>query len=335
MSKTWLSAPYPQGRLRRLRMNDSVRQLVRENHIMPADLIQPFFIIDGENQKQPIDTMPEIFRFSIDLLCIEIQKCYDLGMRAVALFPVTPSDKKDMMGSHALDSNNLMCRAVRALKQSVPDMLLITDVALDPYTTHGHDGLLDDRGLMKNDETIDILCSQALNQARAGADIIAPSDMCDGRVGRIRECLESAGFHHIIIISYAAKYASSFYAPFRDAVGSQGNLKSDKKNYQMDYCNSDEAMREIALDISEGADMIIVKPATFYLDIIQRATQEFNVPVMAYQVSGEYAMLMGGIRSGLFPRDALITESLMAFKRAGCKGILTYFAQSYLQNIHK
>ena len=322
---------YPRTRLRRLRMHHSLRTMVQDVALRPSDVIQPFFIIEGEAQKEEIGSMAGIHRYSLDLLLEEVQECYDLGMRAVALFPVTPIAKKDNQGTEALNPNNLMCRAIRLLKENIPDMMLITDVALDPYTLHGHDGVLDQDGLMQNDATIDILVKQSLLQAEAGADIIAPSDMTDGRIGVIRDAFEQAGFHNICIMSYAAKYASAFYGPFRDAVGSASSLKSDKKNYQMDYHNSDEALKEIEMDILEGADMVIVKPGMAYLDIIVRAKAEFNIPLFAYQVSGEYAMLDGAIKQGLFDRKTIIYESLIAFKRAGCTGILTYFAKEFLQ----
>jgi len=327
-----MSQKFPYTRPRRLRRTESLRYMVQETYLRSSDLIQPFFILEGEGQKEEVVSMKGIYRYSIDLLIDEVKECYDLGMRAVALFPVTPETLKNDLGCEALNENNLMCRAIRALKQEVPDMVLITDVALDPYTAHGHDGVLDENGIMKNDETIEILVKQACLQADAGADIIAPSDMTDGRVGLIREALEKNNLQNTSLMSYAAKYASSFYGPFRDAVGSSGALKSDKKNYQMDFHNSDEALKEIEMDLSEGADMIIVKPGMAYLDIIRRAKDHFNVPTYAYQVSGEYTMISNAADAGLFHRQAIIYENLIAFKRAGCTGILSYFAQEVLKN---
>lgn len=324
------------SRPRRLRFSPSIRSLVRENFLRPADLIQPFFVVDGTEQKQEILTLPDNYRYSIDLLIPQVQKCYNLGMRAIALFPVTPKELKDETGTEALNENNLICRTIRAIKDVVPEMLIISDVALDPYTIHGHDGVLDEGLIMKNDETINILVGQALNQARAGSDIVAPSDMCDGRILRIREALEENGFYNVLIMSYAAKYASNFYSPFRDAVDTKSLLKTgDKKNYQMDFANHSEAFKEVAADIQEGADLFIVKPAMNYLDVIARIYDKLssqNIPLFAYQVSGEYTMLMLAIQNGIFEKDLLIYETMIAFKRAGCNGILTYFAQYMLEN---
>lgn len=321
---------FPQTRLRRLRQNASIRQMVREHSLKPADFIQPFFILEGKQEKQAIASMPDIYRQTIDYLIEDVRECYDLGMRAVALFPVTPLSLKTDDATEALNPDNLMCRAISALKQTVPEMMLITDVALDPYTLHGHDGILDDKGYMLNDATITILVQQALNQARAGADIIAPSDMTDGRIGKIRDALEEKEFPNTLIMSYSAKYASSFYGPFRDAVGSEGNLIGDKKTYQMDFAGSKEALREIEMDIQEGADMVIIKPAMPYLDIVKSASERFSIPIYVYQVSGEYAMVCAASQCGFLNRSAVIYESLMAFKRAGATGIITYFAKEFL-----
>ncbi|MEM6603907.1 MAG: porphobilinogen synthase [Pseudomonadota bacterium] len=326
-------AAFPNCRMRRLRSSASIRDMVAETSLSASDLIQPYFILEGAHQKEAISSLPGQYRFSIDLLIEEVQQCYDLGICAVALFPVLSPDLKDKNGSEALNPDNLICRAIRALKDAVPDMLLVTDIALDPYTSHGHDGLIDANGYMQNDETIDILIGQSLNQARAGADILAPSDMTDGRIGKIRAELENEKLHNTMLMSYAAKYASHFYGPFRDAVGSNTALKTDKSYYQMDFRNSDEALREIALDLQEGADMIIIKPGMPYLDVIQRAAKAFSVPIFAYQVSGEYAMLHNGAIECGFDRDKIIFESLIAFKRAGCTGILSYFAKEFTQKI--
>jgi len=301
--------------------------MVRENALTPADLIWPLFIADGDKVEDPIASLPGVSRWSIDLIVERAKEACDLGIPCIALFPNTPADKRSDDGAEALNVDNLMCRATKAIKDALGDDIgVLTDVALDPYTTHGQDGLINTNGYVENDRTLDILTKQALNQANAGADIIAPSDMMDGRVGAIRDTLELAHHHNVQIMSYAAKYASAFYGPFRDAVGSSGTLKGDKKSYQMDAGNSDEAMREIALDIAEGADSVMVKPGLAYLDIIYRAKTEFNVPVFAYQVSGEYALVAAGAAAGVGDRDALMMEKLMAFKRAGCSGILTYFA---------
>lgn len=310
--------------------------MVRENVLTPADLIWPLFISDGEKVEDPIAALPGVSRWSVDLIVERAKEARDLGIPCIALFPNTPTDKRSDDGAEALNIDNLMCRATKAIKDALGDDIgVLTDVALDPYTTHGQDGLINTDGYVENDRTLDILTKQALNQANAGADIIAPSDMMDGRVGAIRDTLELANHHNVQIMSYAAKYASAFYGPFRDAVGSSGTLKGDKKNYQMDPANSDEAMREIALDIAEGADSVMVKPGLAYLDIIYRAKTEFNVPVFAYQVSGEYALVAAGAAAGVGDRDALMMEKLIAFKRAGCSGILTYFAADAARLLHE
>ncbi|GAA0485500.1 porphobilinogen synthase [Parasphingorhabdus litoris] len=310
--------------------------MVRENLLTPADLIWPLFIADGSNVEEPVTSLPGVSRWSVDLIVERAKEARDLGIPCIALFPNTPSNKRSDDGAEALNVDNLMCRATKAIKDALGDDIgVLTDVALDPYTTHGQDGLIDASGYVENDRTLDMLTKQALNQANAGADIIAPSDMMDGRIGAIRDTLELAHHHNVQIMSYAAKYASAFYGPFRDAVGSSGTLKGDKKSYQMDAANSDEAMREIAMDIAEGADSVMVKPGLAYLDIIYRAKNEFNVPVFAYQVSGEYALVAAGAAAGIGDRDALMMEKLVAFKRAGCSGILTYFAADAARLLHE
>jgi len=314
-------------RPRRSRATGWSRAMVRETRLDPSDLIWPLFVTSGENVEEPISSLPGVSRWSIDNIVARAKEARNLGIPCVALFPNTPHDRRSDDGAEALNPDNLMCRAIGAIKDALGDDLgVLTDVALDPYTRHGQDGLLDTKGYVINDATVETLIEQALVQAGAGADIIAPSDMMDGRVGAIRNALESSGHINVQIMAYAAKYASAFYGPFRDAVGSGGLLKGDKKSYQMDAANSDEAMREIALDIDEGADSVMVKPGLAYLDIIFRAHQNFDVPVYAYQVSGEYAMLEAAISVGAGEREALVLESLMAFKRAGCAGILTYHA---------
>jgi porphobilinogen synthase len=297
-----------------------------ETILTAADLIWPLFIAEGQGVEEPIASLPGVSRWSVDGIVARAKEARDLGIPCIALFPNTQPDRRTDDGKEALNPDNLMCRAIRALKDAVPDIGVLTDVALDPYTSHGHDGLLDDSGYVLNDATADVLVGQALNQAAAGADIIAPSDMMDGRVGLIREALEAAGHVNVQIMSYAAKYASGFYGPFRDAVGSRGLLKGDKKTYQMDPANAEEALREVALDLAEGADSVMVKPGLPYLDIILRVKDRFEVPVFAYQVSGEYAMLEAAVAAGAAERDAVVLETLMAFKRAGCSGVLTYHA---------
>jgi porphobilinogen synthase len=297
-----------------------------ETVLTSADLIWPLFIAVGQGVEEPIASLPGVSRWSVDGIVARAKEACDLGIPCIALFPNTQPDRRTDDGKEALNPDNLMCRAIRALKDAVPDIGVLTDVALDPYTSHGHDGLLDEAGYVLNDATAEVLVGQALNQAAAGADIIAPSDMMDGRVGLIREALEGAGHVNVQIMSYAAKYASGFYGPFRDAVGSRGLLKGDKKTYQMDPANAEEALREVALDLAEGADSVMVKPGLPYLDIILRVKDRFEVPVFAYQVSGEYAMLEAAVAAGAAERDAVVLETLMAFKRAGCSGVLTYHA---------
>lgn len=317
---------FPATRLRRLRMRASVRALVAENNLTAADLIWPVFVQEGKNKHTAVASMPGVSRLSIDQLVTQAKRAQKLGIPAIAIFPVTDAKLKTADGKEALNKNNLACRAIAALKKQVPDMAIIADVALDPYTSHGQDGIVEN-GVVVNDKTVEALAKQALVLAKAGADIVAPSDMMDGRVGAIRAALEKNGFADTIILAYSAKYASSFYGPFRDAVGSAKNLgKADKRNYQMDPTNGDEAMREIALDIAEGADMVMVKPGIAYLDIVQRAAKQFDVPVLAYQVSGEYAMIHAAAKNGWIDGSAVMMESLLAFKRAGARAILTYAA---------
>ena len=301
--------------------------MVRETMLSPADLIWPLFVTEGEAVEEPILSLPGVSRWSVDQIVVRAAEAIDLGIPCIALFPNTQPDRRSEDGEEALNPDNLMCRAIRAIKQAHGDAIgILTDVALDPYTSHGQDGLIDDSGYVLNDETVAVLVDQAINQANAGADIIAPSDMMDGRIGAIRKALEMNGHTNVQIMSYAAKYASAFYGPFRDAVGSSGLLKGNKKTYQMDPANSDEAMREVAMDIAEGADSVMVKPGLPYLDIVRRVRDQFDVPVFAYQVSGEYAMIEAAVAAGAGDRDALVLETLMAFKRAGCSGILTYHA---------
>jgi porphobilinogen synthase len=321
-----MTAQYPALRLRRTRASSWSRRLHAETVLTPADFIWPLFITEGEGIEDPIAALPGVSRWSIDGIVARGREARDLGIPCIALFPNTPSHLRTDDGREALNPDNLMCRAIRALKDAVPEIGVLTDVALDPYTTHGHDGLVDAAGYVVNDATSEALVQQALTQAEAGSDIIAPSDMMDGRIGAIREALEAGGHHNVQIMSYAAKYASAFYGPFRDAVGSRGLLKGDKKTYQMDSANAEEALREVALDLAEGADSVMVKPGMPYLDIILRVKSEFQVPVFAYQVSGEYAMIEAAVAAGAADRDAMVLESLMAFKRAGTAGVLTYHA---------
>jgi porphobilinogen synthase len=318
---------YPNTRLRRSRATPWSRAMVRETVLTPADLIWPLFITEGEAVEEPIASLPGVSRWSVDQIVVRAKEAIELGIPCIALFPNTQPDRRSDDGAEALNPDNLMCRAIRAIKAAHGDAIgILTDVALDPYTSHGQDGLIDDNGYVLNDETVGVLVDQAVNQARAGADIIAPSDMMDGRIGAIRRALEMDGHVNVQIMSYAAKYASAFYGPFRDAVGSRGLLKGDKKSYQMDPANSDEALREVAMDIAEGADSVMVKPGLPYLDIIRRVKDGFDVPVFAYQVSGEYAMIEAAAAAGAGDRDALVLETLTAFKRAGCSGVLTYHA---------
>ncbi len=329
------SGYFPATRLRRMRQHDFSRRLMAEHQLTVNDLIYPMFIIEGENKRETIASMPGIERLSLDLLVAEAHELVALGIPAIAIFPVTPLECKSLEAEEAWNPDGLAQRAVRLLKQHVPELGIITDVALDPFTTHGQDGIIDETGYVMNDITTDALVKQALSHAEAGADIVAPSDMMDGRIGAIREALEDAGFHNTRILAYSAKYASSYYGPFRDAVGSAGNLKGgNKKSYQMDPANSNEALREVAQDLEEGADMVMVKPGMPYLDIVRRVKDEFGVPTFAYQVSGEYAMHVAAIQNGWLAEEAVIMESLLAFKRAGADGILTYFAKKaaiYLQ----
>ncbi|WP_042151898.1 MULTISPECIES: porphobilinogen synthase [unclassified Pseudoalteromonas] len=319
---------FPYSRMRRMRRDDFSRSLMSENTLTVKDLIYPVFVLEGKNRREAIESMPGIERISIDLLIEEAKQLSQLGVPAIAIFPVTPSDKKSLLAEEAYNPDGLAQRTVRALKAEVPEIGVITDVALDPFTVHGQDGIIDEQSYVINDVTTEVLIKQALSHAQAGADVVAPSDMMDGRIGAIREALEEAGYIHTRIMAYSAKYASSYYGPFRDAVGSAGNLKgADKKTYQMDPANSDEALREVALDLQEGADMVMVKPGMPYLDIVRRVKDEFGVPTFAYQVSGEYAMHMAAIQNGWLAERPCIMESLLAFKRAGADGILTYFTK--------
>ena len=318
---------FPAARLRRNRASDFSRRLVRENQLSPGNLIYPVFVLEGESQREQVPSMPGVERLSIDLLVEQAAELVELGIPAVALFPVVPAERKNLSGSGAWDSDGLAQRAVRALKKAQPELGVITDVALDPFTTHGQDGIIDNEGYVLNDVTVEALVNQALSHADAGADVVAPSDMMDGRVGAIREALENAGYVNTRILAYSAKYASSYYGPFRDAVGSAANLgKGNKSTYQMDPANSDEALREVALDLQEGADMVMVKPGMPYLDIVRRVKDEFRVPTFAYQVSGEYAMIKAAAQNGWLDHDKTMMEAMMAFKRAGADGVLTYFA---------
>ena len=327
MNKRNQLGQFPQTRMRRNRQTDWSRRLVGENELSVNDLILPLFVREGENSKTAIESMPGVERLTVDLLVEEVAKVAELGIPAIALFPATPSGLKTENAEEALNPNNLINTATRAIKQAQIPIGIICDVALDPYTSHGQDGLLRE-GEVVNDESLEILAQQAVVQAEAGADIIAPSDMMDGRIGKIRSALDAAHFQNVQIMAYSAKYASAFYGPFRDAVGSSGSLgQGDKKTYQMNPANGDEAIREVALDIAEGADMVMVKPGMPYLDIVHRVKKEFQVPTFAYQVSGEYAMLTGAAQQGWLDHNAVMLESLLAFKRAGADGVLTYFAK--------
>jgi porphobilinogen synthase len=319
--------PFPQTRMRRLRASGFSRALVRESGLTPADLIFPVFVLEGSGQREAIASMPGIERLSIDLLVQQARELHQLGVPAIALFPVVDAERKSLLAEEAFNSDGLVQRAVRALKDALPELGVITDVALDPFTTHGQDGIIDGEGYVLNDVTTEVLVKQALSHALAGADVVAPSDMMDGRIGAIRRQLEEDNFHNTLIMAYSAKYASAYYGPFRDAVGSAGNIKGGNKySYQMDPANSDEALHECALDLAEGADMIMVKPGMPYLDIVRRVKDELKAPTFAYQVSGEYAMHMAAFQQGWLQQQPVMLESLMAFKRAGCDGILTYFA---------
>ena len=317
---------FPAVRMRRLRANAWSRNLVAENTLSPSDFIWPLFVVDGENKRVPVASMPGVERLSVDLAAAAAEDAVRLGIPVIALFPFTDPAKKSEDGREALNPDNLVCRAVRAIKKAAPGIGVLCDVALDPYTSHGHDGLIKN-GTILNDETVEMLVKQSLVQVEAGCDIIAPSDMMDGRIGAIRTALENAGHTNTLLMAYAAKYASAFYGPFRDAVGSAKALTGDKRTYQMDPANGDEALREVALDIAEGADMVMVKPGMPYLDIVRRVKDAFAVPTFVYQVSGEYSMLMAAIERGFLDRDRVILESLLGFKRAGANGILTYFAR--------
>nr|WP_295370972.1 porphobilinogen synthase [uncultured Sphingosinicella sp.] len=321
-----IDCSFPAARLRRTRVGSWCRDLVAETTLAPSDLIWPMFITEGAGVEEPIATLPGVSRCSVDKLVGQAREARALGIPCIALFPNTPPGLRTEDASEALNPDNLICRAIRAVKDAVPEIGILTDVALDPYTADGHDGITDEAGYVLNDETSKILVEQALVQASAGADIVAPSDMMDGRVGAIRKALEEDGHPNVQIMAYAAKYASAFYGPFRDAVGSRGLLKGDKKSYQMDPRNSTEALREVAMDIAEGADHVMVKPGLPYLDIVRRVKERFEIPVFAYQVSGEYAMIEAAAAAGAGDRDALVLETLIAFKRAGCVGVLSYHA---------
>ena len=320
-------ASFPSTRLRRMRRDDFSRRLMREHRLTADDLIYPVFVLEGQDITEPVASMPGVFRRSLDRLLTVAEEAHVLGIPAIALFPVVEASKKSLAAEEAWNADGLVPRVVRAIKDRLPDLGVITDVALDPYTSHGQDGLIDESGYVLNDETLEALARQALSHARAGADVVAPSDMMDGRVARIRRELDAHGQIHTRILAYSAKYASAFYGPFRDAVGSKGNLgKSDKKVYQMDPGNSDEALREVALDIAEGADMVMVKPGMPYLDVVRRVKDEFRMPTYAYQVSGEYSMLKAAAAQGWLDHDLVMMEALLAFRRAGADGVLTYFA---------
>lgn len=329
------SSFFPRTRLRRTRMNGWSRELLAENHLRASDLILPIFIQEGENKRTPIASLPGVSRVSLDILVELAKEAYGHGIRAIALFPLVPEELKSPYGDEALFEKNLVCRAIAAVKKSVPEIGVIADIALDPYTTHGQDGI-EENGKIDNDLTIKQLCKQALAVANAGCDVVAPSDMMDGRIGEIRVELEKHGFTDTIILAYSAKYASGMYAPFRDAVGSATQLgKAGKRSYQMDFANGDEAMREIEMDIEEGADIVMVKPGIAYLDIIRRAATSFNVPVFAYQVSGEYAMIKAAAQNGWIDGDAVMLEQLLAFKRAGARAIFTYAALDVAKIVEK
>ncbi len=323
-----IQGQFPGRRMRRMRKHDFSRRLMAENRVTVNDLIYPIFILMGKNRREPVESMPGIERLSIDLMLEEAEYLSQLGVPAIALFPVVTQEAKSICATEAYSSDGLVQRAVKLLKEHIPNIGVITDVALDPFTTHGQDGIIDDDGYVLNDETTEVLIKQAISHAEAGADVVAPSDMMDGRIGKIREALEAAGHIHTQIMAYSAKYASHYYGPFRDAVGSASNLKGgDKKNYQMDPANSDEALQEVAMDINEGADMVMVKPGMPYLDVVRRVKSELQVPTFAYQVSGEYAMHKAAIQNGWLKERETVFESLLCFKRAGADGILTYFAK--------
>nr|WP_281412005.1 porphobilinogen synthase [Motiliproteus sediminis] len=327
---------FPETRMRRMRRDDFSRRLMRENVLTPNDLIFPVFVLEGENQREAVPSMPGVERLSIDLLLKEAGELVSLGVPAVALFPVTPLSAKSLLAEEAYNPDGLAQRAVKALKDAYPELGVITDVALDPFTTHGQDGIIDEQGYVLNDITVETLVKQALSHAEAGADVVAPSDMMDGRIGAVRDILEDGGHINTRILAYAAKYASSYYGPFRDAVGSAGNLgKGNKFSYQMDPANSDEALHEVAMDLAEGADMVMVKPGMPYLDIVRRVKSELMVPTFVYQVSGEYAMHMAAAQNGWLDEEAVMMESLLCIKRAGADGILTYFAKRAAQVLNR
>ena len=327
-----ITGKFPNLRLRRLRKFNWSRKLVQENNLASSDLIYPLFVIEGKNKKKPIKSMPNVYQYSIDNLGSIVNTVIRNKIPMIALFPSTPSNKKDPFGNEALNENNLVCKAIRFIKKRFKnDIGIMCDVALDPYTSHGHDGVLK-KNYVLNDKTVSILMKQALLQAQMGCDVIAPSDMMDGRIGKIRKYLDKNRYHDVQLLSYAVKYASNFYGPFRDAVGSKKTLKSDKKNYQMDFANSNEAYREVALDIKEGADMVMVKPGMPYLDVIKSIKENFKIPVLAYQVSGEYSLIKNGIKNNLLNKEAIL-ESLMCFKRAGASAIVTYFALEIAKNL--
>ena len=327
-TKTALSCRYPWNRPRRMRRDDFSRRLMRESTLSVDDLIYPVFVLEGSGQRQPVASMPGVERLSIDLLLREAEQVHRLGVPALALFPVTPQEAKSEDAREAYNDDGLAQRAVRALKQAFPELGVITDVALDPFTTHGQDGLIDDSGYVLNDQTVEVLVKQALSHAAAGADVVAPSDMMDGRVGALRQALEAGGHIHTRILAYSAKYASSFYGPFRDAVGSAANLGGGNKyTYQMDPANGDEALREVELDLNEGADMVMIKPGMPYLDIVRRVKETFGAPTLVYQVSGEYAMLTAAAQNGWLDQRSTVMESLLCIKRAGADAVLTYFAK--------
>ena len=328
------TASFPYLRMRRGRSSAWIRTMVAENRLHPSDFIWPVFICDGRDCEEPIGALPGVSRWSVDRLAGKAREAADLGIPCIALFPNTPEALRTERAEEALNPENLICRAIRAIKDAVPEIGVLTDVALDPYTAHGHDGLVDAQGSVINDDTVEILVQQALVQAEAGADIVAPSDMMDGRVGAIRAALEEAGRQNVAIMAYAAKYASAFYGPFREAVGSLGRLKGDKRGYQMDPANLEEALREVELDLAEGADFVMVKPGLPYLDVVARVKDAFGVPTFVYQVSGEYAMIEAAAAAGAGDRDALILETLLAFKRAGASGVLTYHALDAARLIH-
>ncbi len=329
---TFTRGPWPDTRMRRMRRDDFSRRLMRENLLTTNDLIYPMFVREGRSTREPIISMPGIERLTLDELQNEVEELVKLGIPAIALFPVTPLEQKTLLAEEAYNPDGLAQRAVRAVKAVAPEMGVITDVALDPFTTHGQDGILDESGYVQNDITVEALVKQAISHAEAGADVVAPSDMMDGRIGEIREALEDLGHHNVRILAYSAKYASAYYGPFRDAVGSAGNLKGGNKfSYQMDPANSDEALHEVALDLQEGADMVMIKPGMPYLDIVRRVKETFGAPTFVYQVSGEYAMHMAAFEKGWLDADKVILESLLGIKRAGADGVLTYFAKRAAQ----